>query len=442
MKLRRVSRLLGEVRPGEGLLAFVLGLNVFLILSGYYVLKTVREGLILSGGMLGLGGEELKTYATAAIAILLIGVVPAYGRLASRVGRLRLIDVCYGVVIACLAGFFVLGRLGVPVGLAFYLWLGIVNVFLIAQFWSYANDVYPEEQGKRLFPIVALGGSAGAILGPRLAALGATFTMMIVAAAMLAGCLGLFHAADRVARRRAPRQARLSEEPVGPAGGFRLVLGERYLLLIAVMLILLNVINTTGEFLLSNAATAHADAVVPDGDEEARREAIKAFYADFFMWVNLLGFLIQAFLVSRVIRYLGVRTALYVMPVIALAGYGMIGLVGGITLIRTVKLLENATDYSLQNTIRQALFLPTSREAKYKAKAAIDTFFVRVGDFAAALVVAFALHVAHLTPRQIAGVNVVLAVAWIAVAAGIAAQHRRLSRDHPEPGRDAVPAPA
>jgi AAA family ATP:ADP antiporter len=442
MQIKRAARLLGEVRPGEGLLAFVLGLTIFLILSGYYVLKTVREGLILTGGMLGLGGDELKTYATAASAVLLIGVVPLYGALASRVGRLRLINVCYLVVIGCLAGFFALGQADAPVGFAFYLWLGVVNVFLIAQFWSFANDLYTEAQGKRLFAIIALGGSAGAILGPRLAQLGDTFPMMLLAAAMLGACLVLFHLADRLARARAPRQAELSRQPLAPSGGFRLVLGDRYLFLIAVMLILLNLINTTGEFILSNAVTAYAASVVPDGDEDARREVIKAFYAELFMWVNLLGFLIQAFLVSRVMRYLGIRAALFVLPVIALAGYGMIGVVGGIALIRAVKMTENATDYSLQNTVRQALFLPTSREAKYKAKAAIDTFFVRFGDLAAALLVAFALHVAHLTPRQLAMVNVGLAIAWIAVAAGIARRHRRLSREHTEAPPGAVPAPA
>jgi AAA family ATP:ADP antiporter len=428
MKLRRATRLLGEVHPGEGVLALVLVLDLFLILSGYYVLKTVREGLILTGGMLGLRGDELKTYATAAAALLLVGLVPLYGALASRVGRLRLITVCYVAVIACLAAFFALGRAGAPVGLAFYLWLGVVNMFLIAQFWSFANDLYSEEQGKRLFAIIALGGSAGAILGPRLATLGDTFPMMLLAAAMLGGSLALFHAADRLARRRATRQERLSAEPLAPVGGFSLVLGQRYLLLIAVMLILLSLINTTGEFILSNAATEYAASVVPDGDQAARREVIKEFYADFFMWVNLIGFLIQAFLVSRVFRYLGVRAALFVLPAIALAGYGLIGLIGGLGLIRAVKLTENATDYSLQNTLRHALFLPTSREAKYKAKAAIDTFFVRLGDTAAALLVAFSLHVAHLGPRQLALVNVALAAVWLAVAAAIARRHHRISR--------------
>jgi AAA family ATP:ADP antiporter len=417
---------LGEVRKGEGLLAFLLFLDVFLILSGYYLLKTVREGLILGGGMFGLDGDELKIYASAAIALLLIGIVPAYGRLASRVGRLRLIDLTYGAVIGCLAIFFALGRAGVPVGLAFFLWLGIVNVFLIAQFWSYANDLYTEEQGKRLFAIIALGASTGAIVGPRLATLADTYPMLLAAAAMLGVCVLLYHLVERRAR-RVPRQAAIAERPLDAAGGFRLLLRDRYLLLIAAMLIVANLVNTTGEYLLSNAVRER----FADLPEEARREAIKGFYADFFSWVNLASFVCQALLVSRVIRHLGVRGALFVLPAIALAGYGLIGVIGGLAVIRAVKLAENATDYSLQNTVRHALFLSTSREAKYKAKAAIDTFCVRLGDTAAALLVAASIHVARWSRPELALVCVGLAVGWLAIAAGIAGRRRAGAAEAP-----------
>src|SRR5690606_29713112 len=120
---------------------------VFLILTAYYAMKTAREGLILAGGTFGLGGDELKTYASGAMAVLLVAVVPAYGRLASRVPRIRLINVSYAIVMLCLIAFYILGRAGVPIALAFFIWIGLVNVFLIAQFWSYANDIYTEEQG-------------------------------------------------------------------------------------------------------------------------------------------------------------------------------------------------------------------------------------------------------------------------------------------------------
>src|SRR6266536_6373858 len=151
--LDRLLRPFSDVRPGEGALAAMMLVCVFLIMTAYYVMKTAREGLILAGGTFGLGGDELKTYANGAMALLLVGVVPAYGALANHVRRLRLINVSYAIVMASLVGFFVLGRAGVPVGLAFFIWLGLVSVFLVAQFWSYANDLYSEEQGKRLFAI-------------------------------------------------------------------------------------------------------------------------------------------------------------------------------------------------------------------------------------------------------------------------------------------------
>jgi AAA family ATP:ADP antiporter len=442
--LDRALRPFSKVHPGEGLVAVLMLACVFLILTSYYLMKTAREGLILAGGTFGLRGDELKTYANGAMAVLLVGIVPAYGMLANRVRRIRLINVSYAVVMVCLLGFFALGRLGVPIGLAFFIWIGLVSVFLIAQFWSYANDLYTEEQGKRLFAIIATGGSLGAIFGPRIAKLADTFTVMLIAAGILVGCVALFNLIERVQRRHAADE-HVAEAPITGAGGFALVLRDRYLLLIGVMLLVLNLVNTTGEYVLSNAVRDHAHAVVPatahadlvgaarDAALEAdRREVIKAFYADFFSWVNLISFLIQAFLVSRVIGKLGVRGALFVLPLIAFGAYGAIGLVGGIALIRVAKIAENSTDYSLQNTVRQALFLPTSRAVKYKAKAAIDTFFVRAGDTLSAVLVGFGIHQLGLGGRQLAFVNTGLVIVWLAVSAGIARHHRRLSPD-PEP---------
>ena len=105
-----------------------------------------------------------------------------------------------------------------------------------------------------------------------------------------------------------------------------------------------------------------------------------AFSGSIIATVNLVGFLLQLFVTSRVIRFMGVRGALFVLPVLALINYSIIAVAPILAVVRIGKILENSTDYSIQNTLRQALFLPTSREAKYKAKAAIDTFFTRAGD--------------------------------------------------------------
>ena len=421
-----------KVKPGEAGLVLMMTLTVFLILCAYYVLKTTREGLILTGGMAGLRGDELKIYASGAMALLLAGLMPAYSALANRVPRIKLINVSYIGVLACLVIFFILGRAGVGVGLAFYIWLGLVNMFLIAQFWSYANDLYNEEQGKRLFAIIAIGGSAGAIVGPKLTALAGTFELMLFAAGLLVACLVLFNLIDRRDPPSSPLAAE-KEAPIGGPGGFSLIKNDRYLLLIALMLLVANLVNSTGEFLLSRAAADHAASVIP-GDvhdaaiNDARRELIKSFYGDFFFWVNLVGFLVQAFIVSRAIKWLGVRKALFVMPIVALGTYGVIAAVGGLALTRIAKIAENATDYSLQNTVRQALFLPTSRAAKYKAKATIDTFFVRFGDTISAILIGVGLHSLGLGVYELAIMNVALVGVWLAIASGIARRHRKLAK--------------
>jgi ATP:ADP antiporter, AAA family len=425
--LDRFLRPFSKVRRGEGALALLMLVCVFLILSSYYVMKTAREGLILAGGTWGLGGDELKTYATGAMALLLVAVIPAYGRLANYVCRIRLINISYAIVMASLVAFAVLGLAGVPVGFPFFIWLGLVNVFLIAQFWSYANDLYTEEEGKRLFAIIAVGGSLGAIAGPRIAALVETFSSLFVAAGILIAALILFNLIERLHGER--KQQRHAREPITGAGGFALVLRDRYLLLIGVMLLVANLVNTTGEFVLSHAV--REQALAASADEAVRRELIKGFYSDFFFWVNLVAFLLQALVVSRVIMLLGVRGALFVMPLVAFASYGVIGIAGSLALIRIAKITENATDYSLQNTVRHALFLPTDRAVKYKAKATIDTFFVRLGDTLSAVVVGVGLHQLGFGVRELVIVNLVLVAVWFAIVARIAHHHRLLGGERP-----------
>ncbi len=460
--LESLLGLFAEVRPGEGTNVILMFANVFLILTAYYVLKVVREGLTIGGVQLfGLGGDEIKVYLPAVMTVLLLGVVPLYGAIASAVSRVRRINLTTIFVMVTLVLFWMWGSsvgVGTAIGLSFYVYLGIVNVFLIAQFWSFANDIYSEAEGKRLFAIIAIGQSLGAVVGPQLAAYGSQhiFVLLLLSAAIFGVCLGVYNLVNRRESRRdrnAPEVAAAAEEPLKQGGGFHLVFQSRYLLLIAFMILVTNVVNTTGEYILANAAKNYAEEQVPSlnddqkaqarsqidevqyGDEGfelaqalaedralrgARSEVIGAFYGQFFFWVNLVGVLIQMFLVSRIFKYFGVRAALFVLPVIAFGGYAAIALIGGLAVLRVAKGAENSVDYSLQNTVKQALFLPTSREAKYKAKAAIDTFFVRFGDSAAAAIVFFGLHTIGLGPRGFAIVNIALVSVWILLNVGIA----------------------
>jgi AAA family ATP:ADP antiporter len=428
--LDRALSILADVRPGEGGGALLLSVNLLLLLAAYYMLKTVREALILSEG-----GAEVKAYSSAAQAVLLLLIVPAYGALASRVNRIQLITWVTLFFVSHLAAFYIFGSGGAREGVLFFIWVGIFNVFVIAQFWAFANDLYTEAQGKRLFAIIGVGSSLGAWLGARASSSAVRvfgpYMLMLFAAGLLISTVGISLVIHRRASRtKSPKDASDAGSPLGKEGGFGLVLKERYLLLIALLMVVLNVVNTTGEFLLGKLVVAEAARVAGTGPEalEAQQRFIGAFYGDFFSWVNLIGLGLQMFLVSRIIHFIGVRGALLILPCLAFGSYSLLLVMPVLPVVRFFKVLENGTDYSIQNTARQALFLVTSREAKYKAKAAIDTFFMRAGDVLAAGVVFLGTTLSFSLPA-FAFVNVCLTGAWLVVVAGIRREHRKRSAE-------------
>lgn len=148
-------------------------------------------------------------------------------------------------------------------------------------------------------------------------------------------------------------------------------------------------------------------------------------------WVNVLGFLLQAFVVSRVFKWVGVRGALFVLPLIALGSYSMIAIAPLLAVVRVAKILENNTDYSIQNTARRALFLPTSREAKYNAKQAIDGFFWRVGDLLQAVIV-FVGVALGLSVTAHAAINIVPVAGWLLTVFALASEHKTLVTTQPK----------
>lgn len=457
--LDRSLRLFADVRAGESGTVLLLALNVFLLLAAYYFIKPVREALILSGE-----GAEVKSYAAAGQALLLLVLVPAYGLLADRLPRRGLLNSVTAFFIVCLIGFYVLARAGIPVGVPFFLWVGIFNLMIIAQFWSFANDLYTKEQGERLFALVAFGGSAGAVLASVFASqliplVGVPQLLLIAAGLLLAGGLisNLVDARERARQEtHVPVHLSTAEIPaatgeyqvemvedvkkltvsmpgtgsVGRKGTFRLVFEDRYLLLVAFLALILNWVNSTGEYILGRTVEGAAQAAVAAGTARGLSvpEYIGEFYSDFFFAVNLVGLTVQLFLVSRLLKYFGVRVAVMVLPIIALFGYAVLAFVPILSLVRVVKIAENATDYSVQNTVRNVLFLPTSREQKYKAKQAIDSFFVRGGDVLSALLVFVGTTTFGLAANGFARINLVLAAVWLLIALAIGREYGRKAR--------------
>jgi AAA family ATP:ADP antiporter len=418
-----------EVRAGEGGTAIALALNIFLILTAYYLIKPVREALILAVP----GGAEQKSYAAAGQALLLLVLVPAYGWLASRVPRMRLIDTVTLFFAACLLLFYALILGGLPVAIAFFLWVGIFNLMVPAQLWAFANEIYSPEAGKRVFVLIAFGASSGAVFGSFLADemirhVG-VYEMLLVAAGLLVVTLGLTHWVNRResgAPARPAAAVTMPEEPLEKGNAFGFVFRNRYLLLLAFMLLFNNWVNSNGEYILGRIVKDAADAAAVGPNAVHADEFIASFYARYFGVVNLAGMLLQLFAVSRVIKYIGVPVALLLLPAITLGSYAIIVVQPVLGAVRWVKTAENSTDYSLQSTIKQVLYLPTTRAEKYKAKQAIDTFFVRSGDLCSAGLVLAGNQLFAFGVGEFAIATIMLCAVWLVLSVRLGQRFRAL----------------
>jgi AAA family ATP:ADP antiporter len=404
----KLLRPFAVVKADEVVTAVIMTITVFLLLTAYYVLKTAREPLVLLEG-----GAEVKAYAAAGQSLLLVPVIAAYSAVARRVGRMKLLTSVYLFFVANLVLFALAARAELRIGIPFYLWVGVFNVMTIAQFWSFANDIYTPEQGKRLFAILGIGSSVGAVAGARIAhALvdWGTSALMLTSTLLLCICVVLLRVVN--GREGAPALHRepVHDEPLETTHVWSELARDRYLLLIAALTLVLNWVNNNGEYLVdrtlletaqAHAAEAHVTTAI----------FIGRFKSEYFSYYNVGGVLLQLFAVSRIMRVTGVRGALAFLPTLSLIGYAAVAIVPALRVVEMTKVVENSLDYSLQNTARQTLFLVTDRVEKYIGKTVIDTLMMRLGDVLAAASVALGTWLSFGT-RVFALLNVVLVALW------------------------------
>ncbi|MFK7999717.1 MAG: NTP/NDP exchange transporter [Polyangiales bacterium] len=435
--LERALGLVTEVRAGEGITALLLCLNVFLLLLAYYLIKPVRDALIVAMP----SGPEYKSYMGGVIAIALLFAVPAYSRFAQKVPRNRLV---VGVTLFFASNLVLFYGLSlVPaarewIGLVFTVWVGIFNMMVVAQAWAFAADLYTEEQGRRLFPLVGVGASFGSAVGS-LAGVGfaesvGVYFMLLLSALFLLGVAGVVQVVHKREEARTlaeesegsvdatlPQDAQESAkvEPPSRDGAFALVFRHRYLTLIAVFSLVFTIVNSNGEYLLGKYIKAFAEDTAERGELPAGMglaDFISAQFSEFYLYVNIAGALLQLFVVSRLVKSFGFRVAFLILPVIAFLDATMMSVIPALVILRIGKTVENSLDYSLNNTLRNMLWLPTTKDMKYRAKQAVDTFFIRMGDVGSAILVAGLIGYAELGLRTFAAVSAVLALVWLAVA--------------------------
>ncbi len=427
--LERILGLFTRIRPGEGRSAVLFFLHGFLLLFSYLIVKSLREAFILTDFT-----AEVRAYGVAVTALVLMLVIPAYSAVRRRLDGARLLRAVTLFFALNMLGFAATAWFGISMSFTFFVWVSIFGLMVPAQFWAFAADTYNLKSGQRLFPLIMIGANLGALAGARFAeiAISALQPVGLMGVATVVLALTLVVAGPASAAVPAGSRALSPERSLLPPrllGGIGLVLRDRYLLLVALFIVLLNWINTTGEFMLADLVSREVDArVAASAGALDKSDAITAFYGRFQFWVTLAGLAIQLLLVARVYRWIGVQGALVVLPLLAALGYGLIAFVPVFSIIRMVKITENSVNNSLMNTTRHALFLPVDRDAKYEGKTAIDTFFWRVGDLIQAGVVFAGIHWFAWTMTGFALFNLGLALAWIVLALAIGREFNELAR--------------
>ena len=456
-KTERSLSVFTDVKSGEGTTAILMFANVFLILLAYYFIKPLREGWIAVADIEGLSQMEVKAYSSFGQSIILLFVVGWYARLAERWDRVTLFTratlfcISNMIIFWFLQPNFFFGELRL-MGIVYYLWVGMFSVFVIAQFWTFCADIYTDERGKRMLPFIAIGATSGAAVGSWLvdvlvgSGLMPTEALLLVAIVPLLISIFLIRKVEqREAHHRktdGEDKQKQSTDVTAPAekasiwSGAKLVLLSKFLLLAAVVTMLANWVNTNGENLLfrviQESLTTQAEGQGITGEasvQEFIRDGTTVFYGNFYFWVNIIALLLQAFIASRLLKYGGFAAIFLILPVVALTSYTLMALLPVLAVVKMMKIAENATDYSLNNTSRHVLWLPVSSTMKFRGKPAIDTLYVRLGDGLAAITVLIGVQLLTLSTAGFFTINILLVLCWLAVAVLLVREHSKLSRD-------------
>ena len=435
--MTRALSVFTEVRVNELRLTLTLFAIIFLMMTAYYIAKPVRDSWLAVSLIGNLSRIEVKAVSGLFQSLVLIALLPSYSKLYDKLPRGKLL-IWVNLFFITLFPVFWLLRPGnfmesIPcIGVIFYVWIGIFSVTVVAQLWAFAADLFDENAGKRLFPLIALGASTGAVVGSMLSNYlirGAginIYTMLLIAPCILAITTFLLwrcdnkHNGDKTDTNKNNVDAKDTQTETDKTSAWKIIFGDRYILLIALFIFMLNWVVTNGENILFAAiqdAIALTDMSHLSAEEAniAVGQATAEFYTRIYFWISLVGMLLQAFVVSRLLKYGGMKTVLLVPPFVSLASYGTMTGSGGLQSLTVAKTAENATNFSVGNTALNLLWLPVPKEALYKAKTAIDTAFVRTADAMAAITVIFGTRVCNISVEGFLILNIILISVWLYV---------------------------
>jgi AAA family ATP:ADP antiporter len=362
-----------DIRPGEGRSVVASGLLFFLILTAIMALRPVREAMGLEHGL-----KQLRRLFFVTVAATLL-LAPAFGYLVSRLPRRQFLAVSFRVCSLVLVGFFLMRvllpqHIGGTSGAVYYVYHSVFNLFVVSVFWALMADLFSLAESKRLFPAIAVGGTLGAVAGPvisgRLAPRLGVASLFLVAAGLLEAAVW---AAGWVARTRAARAPSAGDERrIGGRSwaGITRFLRSPYMWGIALFFLLTAVVST---FLYFTEL-----GLVGEATESTRQRT--ALFANILALTQLATLVAQAFIAGRIMRFLGVGTALGLLPVVSAVGFGVLARKPTLALYTLVNAAAKAVQRGITRPARETLFTVVDREAKYKTKTFLDTFVFRTGD--------------------------------------------------------------
>jgi AAA family ATP:ADP antiporter len=363
-------------REGEEKAVLLAFCYFFLLLCSYYLLRPVRDAMAANAGL-----ERLPELFTYTFVVMLV-ITPVFGTLVSRVPKRQLLPVVYAFFATNLILFYVAFSAQPDSPRAagiFFVWLSVFNMFVVSVFWSFMADVFRGGEARRLFGPIAAGGSAGAIVGPGLTQWLATGMgtggLLLVATVLLLATVPCIRALGHWSVQRhgeLPGTAAESSRPIGGSAfaGVTLVARSPYLLGVA---LLLTLGATAGTFMYLELQRV-VFAAIPE------TLARTAFFARLDLAVNLLAFVCQGFVTSRLVGRLGIAGGLAAMPLVALASFVWLALTPLLIPLAFSQVLRRAGEFAVAKPSRDMLYTAVDPEAKYKAKNFIDTVVQRGSD--------------------------------------------------------------
>ncbi|WP_027072812.1 MULTISPECIES: MFS transporter [unclassified Luteimonas] len=368
-------------------------LYFFCLLSGYYVLRPVREAMVASSDVTAVFppalveffasrgvalGDFVPQFIFTSVFVVMLALQPAYGWLVSRFPRRVFLPVIYGFFIATLLVFHALFDSGVAGrGLAFVLWLTVFNLFAVAVFWSFMADVYSNAEARRYYGYIGAAGTVGAFLGPVLTGLLVQrlgiANMMLVSCALLAVCmLCILRLRPYAVQREQADGRRSGEVPMGGEvwAGLKLVAREPLLRWLALMVVLGIGVGT----LLYNEQILIARSAFADAERRT------AFFSRIDLAVNTLTLVVQLLVTRALLSRFGIAPALLIPAGAVVLGFSLLAASPLPVLVAIVQVVTRASEFSLAKPARETIYTRVGREWRYKAGAAIDTVIYRGGD--------------------------------------------------------------